>query len=432
LRVIVVGGGGREHAVVKKVLESRLVDNIYCAPGNAGLCFPSEPELKEKIIGCEKIGAEEIEKMVTFSVEKGVDLAIIGPEAPLALGITDLFEKNGIKVFGPSKEAARLESSKLFAKEVMKRHCIPSGDYQAFDDFSEALAFVKKHDFPVVIKADGLAAGKGVFIASNLKEAGDALNKCLVEKQFGEAGETVIVEQFFTGQELSLLCVTDGQTVRPLELAQDYKRIFDNDTGPNTGGMGSFSPVPFISRELHDELVETIAKPTVEGLASDGIKYRGVLYCGLMLTDSGPKVLEYNVRLGDPETQAILPRLESDFIEIALACIESKLDAYSLSWSNEVSVCVVASSEGYPGSYKTGLPIYGLRDNIFLDPDIELFHAGTKMQDDTVVTAGGRVLNVSAKAPSFKLAREKAYKALNKVQFKGMHFRLDIAKKVSV
>lgn len=432
MKVLVVGSGGREHAIVEKILKSPLVEKLYCVPGNAGICYPQDLSLKEKISGCENVSVEDIAALSAFSAANGIGLAIVGPEVPLALGVTDSLEKNGVKVFGPSKEAARLESSKLFAKEVMKRHRIPTGDYQAFEDFREALSFLKKRSFPIVIKADGLAAGKGVFIAQNISEAEAALSKCLVEKQFGDAGNIVVVEEFFTGQELSLLCVTDGETLKPLELAQDYKRIFDNDKGPNTGGMGSFSPVPFISKELHSELVDTIAKPTIDGLTNDGIKYKGVLYCGLMLTDSGPRVLEYNVRLGDPETQAILPRLESDLVETMLACIDGGLEKSILRWSSDVSVCVVAASGGYPGAYETGFPINGLQDEIFTSGDIDLFHAGTKLVNDSVVTAGGRVLNVTAKGPAFKIAREKAYKAINKIQFNGMHFRLDIAKRVSI
>lgn len=429
MNILLIGSGGREHAILQKIADSPLATSIHCIPGNAGMCYPAE--YKEKTIKCSSLNVENVAAISVYAKENSIDLTVCGPELPLSLGIADELLKIGIPVFGPKKEAAQLESSKVFAKEFLNRHQIPTGDWQAFDDYNEAVSFINKHDMPLVIKADGLAAGKGVAVATRKDDAVKAVNDCLVEKIFGSAGEKLIIEECFTGQELSLLCITDGKTIEPIELAQDYKRARDSDMGPNTGGMGSFSPTPFISKEFHTELVNQFLKPTIDGLEKDGIDYAGVIYAGIMLTDKGPQVLEYNVRFGDPETQAQLPRLKSDLLETMVSTAKGELKPGSLKWSNDSSVCVVLASAGYPVSYSEDVEIFGLDDGIFTDKNLFLYHAGTKTSDGKVLTSGGRVLNICATAPTFKMAREKVYRAVQKINFDGMQYRRDIAKKVS-
>ncbi|MCL6472938.1 MAG: phosphoribosylamine--glycine ligase [Firmicutes bacterium] len=417
MRVLVVGSGGRENALVWKIKQSPKVKEIFCIPGNGGIA---------ELAQCVNIDQSDLEALADFAQDKAIGLTVVGPEAPLVAGIADVFAKKRLKVFGPSAEAARLEGSKSFAKEIMKKYGVPTGAANLFDNYGEAVSYLEKINPPYVIKADGLAAGKGVFIAKSLDEAKAAVKSCLIEKQFGSAGELILIEECLEGPELSVLAFSDGKNVLPMVPAQDYKRAYDDDQGLNTGGMGSYSPVPIVTPALFNEIADTILKPTVKGLAAEGIEYRGVLYAGLMITKDGPKVLEFNVRFGDPETQAILPRLESDIIEPMLGCTEGDISGVSLKWTDDVCVTVVLASGGYPGNYTTGFEITGLAEAANTE-GVTIFHAGTKQVDSKIVTAGGRVLNVSAIGKDFSQARERAYAAIDKISFKDMHYRKDIA-----
>lgn len=418
MRVLLVGGGGREHALAWKIAASPRVSRLFCAPGNAGIA---------KVAECVPIKVSDIDAIVGFAVDKKIDLVAVGPEAPLVDGLVDDLESAGIAAFGPRKRAAMLEGSKSFAKELMERHSIPTGRARIFENYAEARDYLSELDPPYVVKADGLAAGKGVVIASDFQEAESALKSAMVDGAFGDAGKKVLIEEYLQGPELSLLAFADGKAVLPMVPAQDYKRAYDGDEGPNTGGMGSYSPVPVVTEELYGRIVSEILKPTVAALASEGIDYRGVLYAGLVLTESGPKVLEFNARFGDPETQAILPRMKGDLVEAMLAVVEGRLDGFDLSWSDEVCVTVVVASDGYPGEYRTGFPISGLDEAERLGAVV--FHAGTVLSDGNVVTAGGRVLNVSALGATFAEARERAYEAVSRIAFEGMRYRKDIAER---
>ncbi len=417
MKVLVIGSGGRENALVWKIKQSPMVDEVFCVPGNGGIAQLAE---------CVNIDQTDFIALADFAQDKAIDLTVVGPEAPLVGGIADVFANKNLKVFGPNAEAARLEGSKSFAKEIMKKYGIPTAEASLFDNYAEAVSYLESLKPPYVIKADGLAAGKGVFIAKTLDEAKAAVKSCLVDKQFGLAGELILIEEHLEGPELSILAFSDGKDVLPMVPAQDYKRAYDNDEGLNTGGMGSYSPVPIVTPSLYGDIVKNILESTVAGLASEEIEYRGVIYAGLIITEGGPKVLEFNVRFGDPETQAILPRLKSDILEPMLACAEGGLSGIRLNWTEEPCVTVVLASGGYPGDYKIGYEIKGL-DEASSREGVTIFHAGTKLKNGKVVTSGGRVLNVSALGKDFTQARERAYAAIDKIHFNGMHYRKDIA-----
>jgi phosphoribosylamine---glycine ligase len=418
MRVLVVGGGGREHALTWKIAQSPLVDEVWCAPGNAGMASVAE---------CVNIKAEDVDALAAFAGEKKIDLTVVGPEAPLVAGIADLFQERGLAVFGPGREAAQMEGSKDFAKQVMLEAGVPTGKAEVFTDYDAAEACIANGNAPFVVKADGLAAGKGVIIAQDDAAAYKALKACFVDRSFGAAGEKVLIEEFLEGQEVSILTFVDGEVILPMAPAQDYKRIGDGDTGPNTGGMGSYSPVPVLSPRDYEFAVQRILQPTARALAARGIHYKGILYAGLILTAEGPRVLEYNVRFGDPETQAVLPRLASDIVEPMLAVVEGRLAEVNLYWSEEPCVTVVVASGGYPAEYRKGYPITGLDGAGSLE-GVTVFHAGTRPGDGgEVLTDGGRVLNVSALGPDFAAAREQAYRAVGRISFEGMYCRKDIA-----
>ncbi len=415
MKVLIVGQGGREHALAWKLAQNPTIDRLFAAPGNAGIA-------QEAI--CEPIAAADVPGLAEFSEREGIDLTVVGPEAPLVAGIVDEFEARALPVFGPNRGAARLEGSKSWAKDLCRRHGIPAGESEAFAEPEPALAFLNQVGPPYVVKADGLAAGKGVTVTEDRDEAELAVRAC-IQHAPGEPA-TVVIERFLTGWEVSALAITDGRSVVPLALAQDFKRIGDGDTGPNTGGMGAYSPVPFAGDDLQREIFDRILVPTVRALESEGIGYRGVLYAGLMVTDEGPQVLEFNCRFGDPETQAILPRLGSDLCEVLLACVEGNLSNYRALWSDDACVTVVLASEGYPDAPRTGLPVDGL-DRAASVEGVHVFHSGTAVRDGRVLTAGGRVLAVSALGPSLAEARDRAYRACEAVSFEGMRYRRDIA-----
>jgi phosphoribosylamine--glycine ligase len=419
MKVLVIGSGGREHALVWKITQSPKVSKVYCAPGNAGI---------SKLALCVNIDADSIEKLVDFAKKEKIDLTVVGPELPLSRGIVNEFNKQGLRIFGPSKEAAEIESSKVFSKYLMKKYNIPTANYQVFQNSEKALDYIKQKAFPLVIKADGLAAGKGVFIVKNLVQARDALDALMEEKKFGEAGRQVIIEEFLEGEEVSILAFCDGKTVIPMVSSQDHKKIFDNDLGPNTGGMGAYSPVPFYPDEFKKRVLEEILKPTLKGLQREGREYKGVLYAGLILTKEGPKVLEFNARFGDPETQVILPRLKTDLIDILNAVIEGTLHKINIQWEDNAAVCVVVASGGYPEKYQKGKVISGL-ERLEKMKSIIAFHAGTKLQDDQIVTSGGRVLGITAWDETIYKARERAYKGVKEIYFEDMYYRKDITAK---
>ncbi len=419
MKLLVIGSGGREHTLVWKITQSPKVSKVYCAPGNAGI---------SRLAKCENIDADSIEKLVDFAQKEKINLTIVGPELPLSRGIVNKFNQQGLRIFGPSKEATEIESSKVLSKYLMKKYNIPTANYQVFQNSEKALDYVKKQTFPLVIKADGLAAGKGVFIVKNLLEARDALDALMDEKQFGEAGRQVIIEEFLEGEEVSILAFCDGKTVVPMVSSQDHKKIFDNDQGPNTGGMGAYSPVPFYPDEFEKRVLGEILKPTVKGLRNEGKEYKGVLYAGLILTKEGPKVLEFNARFGDPETQVILPRLKTDLIDILNAVIDNTLHKINIQWEDNAAVCVVVASGGYPGRYQKGKVISGL-ERLEKMKNIIAFHAGTKFQDNQMITSGGRVLGITAWDDTISKAKEKAYKGIKEIYFEDMYYRKDIAAK---
>ena len=416
MKVLVLGGGGREHAIVDALVRSPKVERVWVAPGNGGTAA-----IAVNVAG---LDIEDGAAVAEFAASNGADLVVIGPEGPLVAGVADAVAQRGIRVFGPSKAAAALEGSKTFAKTLMERWEIPAGHGMSFTDETAALAYVREHGAPVVVKADGLAAGKGVTVAMDVATAEAAVAECFAGR-FGSAGATVLVEEFLSGQEVSLLAFTDGLDTVPLAPAQDHKRALDGDQGPNTGGMGVYSPVPVLAPALHAELVR-ILRDTVAAMESEGIVYQGVLYGGFILTDEGPKVLEYNARFGDPETQVLLPLLRTDLVEVMLAVAERRLGEVTLDFSDEAAVSVVLASGGYPGDYETGKPISGVAEAAAL-PGVTVYHAGTKLLDDgALVTSGGRVLNVTAVAPTFSEARDRAYAACERISFDGMFYRRDI------
>ena len=416
MKVLVIGSGGREHAIVWKLKQSPKADKIYCAPGNAGIAKDAE---------CVPIAAMEIDKLVKFAKDEKIDFTIIGMDDPLVAGVVDAFEAEGLKVFGPRKNAAIIEGSKAFSKDLMKKYGIPTAKYETFDNYDEAKAYVLSQSVPVVVKADGLALGKGVLICNTHDEAVAALDEIMVDKKFGASGSKVVIEEFLTGPEVSVLSFCDGKTVVPMVSAQDHKRAFDNDEGLNTGGMGTFSPSRIYTKEINDECMEKIFKPTVAAMAAEGRTFVGILYFGLMLTKDGMKVIEYNARFGDPETQVILPRLKTDMLEIMEARVDTTLDKMNIEWYDNAAVCVVEASGGYPVSYEKGFEITGL-DEVAKRDDIVVFHAGTALKDGKFVTNGGRVLGITGIGKDLDEARKIAYEGVDIVNFEKKHFRHDI------
>ncbi len=419
MNVLVVGGGGREHALVWKIAQSKNADKIFAAPGNPGIARHAE---------CVGIAASDVKGLLGFARENGIDLTVVGPEAPLVAGIAEAFKKESLKVFGPGPDGAQLEGSKGFAKELMRVHSIPTARYERFNTYNTALEYVRNNDPPLVVKADGLAAGKGVTVCHTQEQAIDAVNNAMKERIFADAGDSVIVEEFLAGQEASIICLTDGRTIASLETSQDHKPALDGDKGPNTGGMGAYSPAPVVTDQVYDLVEREVMLPTIHGLRSQHIDYRGVVYFGLMIDDGQPKVLEYNVRFGDPETQPLMVRLKSDLLDLMMLTVDGELDKASIEWDSRAAVCIVLASGGYPGSYEKGKEITGIED-AEKDPDVVVFHAGTALAGGRLVTAGGRVLGVTALGADIAKAQKKAYEAVEKIRFDGMHYRRDIADK---
>lgn len=421
MKVLIVGSGGREHAIATAVAKSHKVDKIYCAPGNAGIAALAE---------CVAIGAMEFDKLVAFAKEKEIDFTIIGMDDPLVGGIVDVFEAEGLRVFGPNKNAAILEGSKAFSKDLMKKYKIPTAAYENFTDANEALKYLETAKMPIVLKADGLALGKGVLICNTLEEAKAGVKEIMEDKKFGTAGNTMVVEEFMTGREVSVLSYVDGKTIKIMSSAQDHKRAGDGDTGLNTGGMGNFSPSPFYTKEVDEFCQKYIYQATVDAMAAEGRPFKGVIFFGLMLTEDGPKVLEYNARFGDPEAQVVLPRMKNDIIEVMEACVDGKLDAVDLQFEDNAAVCVVLASDGYPVAYDKGLPISGFEKFDGKD-DYYCYHAGTKFDENgTIVTNGGRVLGITALGDDLKQARAKAYEATEWIDFANKYMRHDIGKAI--
>ena len=421
MKVLLVGGGGREHAIAMALARSPKCEKLYCAPGNAGIA---------QIAECVNIGVMDFGKLVSFALEKSVDFAVVAPDDPLAAGLVDAFEAAGVRAFGPRKDAAILEASKAFSKDLMKKYNIPTAEYENFDDADKALAYLETAKYPLVLKADGLALGKGVLICMDHEDAVAGVKEIMQDKKFGSAGSRMVVERFMTGREVSVLTFTDGKTIRVMASAQDHKRAKDNDEGLNTGGMGTFSPSPFYTDEIHEWCVEHIYQPTVDAMRSEGRTFKGVIFFGLMLTPEGPKVLEYNARFGDPEAQVVLPRMENDLLEVMEACVNGSLDRIELRFRKEAAVCVVLASDGYPLSYEKGKVISGL-ENFSGKSDCFCFHAGTKLSETgAFLTNGGRVLGITALGSDLKEARKKAYEATEWVQFENKYMRHDIGKAI--
>lgn len=416
MKILVVGGGGREHAICWKLNGEKNVEKVYCAPGNPGIAQVAE---------CVNIADSDIDALVKFAKENKIDITVVGPEVPLVMGITDAMEAEGLKVFGPNKKCAQLEGSKAFSKDFMIRHDLPTAKYKEYTDIDEAIADIDNYGYPVVIKADGLAAGKGVVIPENREDAIATLKEMMSDKKFGEAGDKIVIEEFLEGIETSILAFVDHNTIVPMVSAKDHKKVNNGETGLNTGGMGTFSPSEIYTDELAKDIKENILNKTLEGFQKEGLDFKGILFVGLMITKEGPKVLEYNVRFGDPETQSVLFRLETDLSEIISAVIDNKLSDIDIKYSDEHAICVMLTSGGYPESYEKGKVITGL-DN--LDEDIVVFHSGTKLVDGNIVTNGGRVIGITTKAKTVKEAGEKVYENIKKINFEGMHYRTDIWK----
>lgn len=427
MKVLVVGGGGREHALVWKLAQSPQITQLWCAPGNAGI---GEEVLSTNgsRVECVPIGATDLPGMLEFAKANEVEFTVVAPDDPLALGIVDLFQENGLRAWGPNKQAARFEGSKVFSQDFMARHGIPTAKSGTFDDAIAAKEFAASLDGRCAVKADGLALGKGVLLTENVADAEKAIDEIMTEKAFGDAGNNIVIQELMTGMEVSLHAFCDGKTAKLFPTSQDHKRAHDNDEGLNTGGMGTYSPAPFLSDEQLSEVVDAILKPWLKGCAEEGIDFKGILYPGVMLTENGPKVLEFNARFGDPETQVYLPRLENDLLEVLIASVEERLDEIELKWRSETAVCVVMASGGYPQKYEKGKVISGIADADAL-PDTKVFHAGTKTVDGDVVTNGGRVLGVTAWRSGLAEARAAAYEAVSKISFEAAHVRSDIASK---
>ena len=418
MKILIVGSGGREHALGWKISQSPLLEKLYCAPGNAGT---------RSIAQNVPIGPEDIQELVDFAAKEKIDLTVVGPEVPLTMGIVDEFEKQNLKIFGPNKNAAELEGSKVFAKQFMERHRIPTAKFEIADSVEQAKSIVgsKKFSFPLVVKADGLAAGKGVILCRNPKRAEEAINTIMVEKKFGEAGNKVVIEEFLVGKEASFIVISDGVKILPLVTTMDHKAVYDGDKGPNTGGMGAISPSPHIDQDMFDGIVNTVVFPTVTRMLEEGRKFRGVLYVGLMLTEEGPKVLEYNCRFGDPETQPQMLRMKGDLVEVLLAAVEGNVLEKEIEWHANAAGCVVAASGGYPIKYEKGKVIEGL-DEAESFPGIQIFHAGTRFENGQYYTNGGRVLDVCASEKTLAETMDKIYRALSRIYFEAMHWRRDI------
>lgn len=421
MKVLVIGSGGREHAIVKKIALSPKVDKIFSAPGNAGIA-------KDAV--CLDIAVNDFEQLADFAVKEEIDLTIVGPDDPLVAGIVDVFESRGLRVFGPKKNAAIIEGSKVFSKELMKKYNIPTAQYQTFDDPKEAVNYLKTCKYPIVLKADGLALGKGVLICNDFNEAAEGVRSIMEDRKFGAAGNRLVIEEYMTGREVSVLAFCDGSHIKPMTSAQDHKRAKDGDQGLNTGGMGTFSPSPFYTKEIDEYCRKNIYQPTIDAMKAEGRDFVGILFVGLMLTEEGPKVLEYNARFGDPEAQVVLPRLKNDLVELCEACIDGRLNDVELEFEENAAVCVILASEGYPEHYEKGFPITGLEkfDN---QKDYFLYHAGTKLQGPDIVTNGGRVLGVTAIGKDLREARSRAYEACDWVCFPGKYYRKDIGKAIS-
>lgn len=419
MKVLVIGSGGREHAIISKIAESKKVDKIYCAPGNGGIAGLAE---------CIDISVEDISGLLSFVRNNNIELTVVGPEVPLGLGIVDEFEEVGLRIFGPCRKGAMLECSKSFSKDFMIKYGIPTAAYKTYHDPEKAKLEIDGFGYPVVIKADGLAAGKGVIIAQNRAEACAAIDDILSDRKFGEAGSSIVVEEFLTGKEASILAFVDGKVAIPMVSAQDYKRALDNDGGLNTGGMGAVSPAFYYDEKTAEATERDIIQRTMEALKAEKINYKGILYFGIMITEKGPKVVEYNSRFGDPETEVVLPRLKTDLVEIMESAIDGRLESQKIEWKNDQAVCVVMASGGYPGNYEKGFEIKGLDEAAKLE-GVTVFHAGTKKAEDRILTAGGRVLVVSALAKDYEAARQKAYQALKGIDFEKAHYRTDIGKK---
>ena len=419
MKILVVGGGGREHALVWKIAQSPKVTKIYCAPGNAGI---SE---QATIV---PIKANDLTSLLEFSVKEKIDLTVVGPEDPLTQGIVDLFESKGLFIFGANRKAAEIEGSKAFAKEIMKKYYIPTAFYEIFDNRNEAVQYIRRQGAPIVVKADGLAAGKGVMVCNTVEEAIQSVDKIMVEKIFGEAGNRIIIEEYLVGEEASYIAFTDGKTILPMASSQDHKSIFDGDRGPNTGGMGAYSPAPVVTDEVHEKIIEKILRPIIYGLEEEGRTYKGVLYAGLMIHDGHPKVLEFNARFGDPETQPVLMRMKGDIVPILEACMRGTLSQHRIEWDSRPSVCVVMASKGYPEDYEKGKMIRGLGEVSQME-GVFVFHAGTTIKDGQRVTNGGRVLGVTGLGEDIPRAIERAYQAVKKISWDGVHYRTDIGQK---
>ncbi len=419
MKILVVGGGGREHALVWKISQSRRVSKIYCAPGNAGISKQAE------IVS---IKANDLDGLLKFALREEIDLTVIGPEEPLTKGIVDIFESNGLPIFGPSKKAAQIEGSKVFAKEMMMKYHIPTASFEIFNNSREAIDYIRKKGAPIVVKADGLAGGKGAIVCKTIEEAIKAVERIMVEKIFGEAGNRIVVEEYLVGEEASYIAFTDGKSILPLASSQDHKAVFDGDEGPNTGGMGAYSPAPVVTDEMHEKIIGKILRPIIYGMNEEGSSYKGVIYAGLMIYEGEPKVLEFNARFGDPETQPVLMRMKGDIVPILEACIKGELSRCKIEWDKKASVCVVMTSKGYPGDYEKGKVIKGL-DEVSSMEDIFVFHAGTALKNGMMVTNGGRVLGVTGLGEDIQRAIERTYNAVRKISWEGVHYRTDIGYK---
>ncbi len=419
MKILVIGGGGREHALVWKIAQSPLVEKIYCAPGNPGIASLAE---------CVNIAVDDLDELLRFSLEKGIGLTVVGPELPLTLGIVDRFQEAGLWIFGADRLAAQIEGSKSFSKDLMAKYGVPTAAYGTFTEYEPAVEFIRRNGAPIVVKADGLAAGKGVVVARTEEEAIAAVGSCLKEGAFGEAGSTVVIEEFLEGEEASFLAFTDGERVLPLASAQDHKPVFDGDQGPNTGGMGAYSPAPVVTSALHDRIVDEVMRPTIEGMAKEGRPFKGILYAGLMIKGEEIKVLEFNARFGDPEAQPLLMRMKSDLVPVLVACARGNLSGVTLEWHEKAAVCVVMASGGYPGSFQKGYAISGL-DKAAEMEDVVVFHAGTAEKDGWIVNNGGRVLGVTAIGETVGAAIERVYRGVDAISWEGAHFRTDIGRK---
>lgn len=420
MKVLIVGGGGREHAIAWKLAQSKRVERIFCAPGNAGIAEVAE---------CVEIGVMEFERLAAFSIEKEIDFVIVAPDDPLVAGAVDVLESRGLRVFGPDKKAAILEGSKAFSKDLMKKYGIPTAGYETFDTPEAALAYLEHAKFPIVLKADGLALGKGVLICSTKEEAKEGVKTIMLDKKFGSAGNQLVIEEFMTGREVSVLSFVDGNTIKIMTSAQDHKRARDHDQGLNTGGMGTFSPSPFYTAEIDEFCKKYIYQATVDAMKAEGRSFQGIIFFGLMLTEDGPKVLEYNARFGDPETQVVLPRMKNDLLDVMEACVDGRLEEIELEFEENAAVCVVLASEGYPEHYEKGFPIEGL-ESFRGKKGCYVFHAGSRLENGKIVTNGGRVLGVTAKGENLKEARANAYKAVKLISFENKYMRNDIGKAI--